>query len=216
MDWFDWHQGYDGPLAVRLEAVESQIGAALAESTAEKIRVVSICAGQGHDIVGSLQRFDRRSDVEGLLVELDPRNVEAARERIADAFLTDLTVNAADAGLTDAYREMVPADIVLVCGVFGSLTDEDIDRTIGLLPTLLGPGGQIIWTAHRSAPGLWDTALEGFRRHGFREAWTNDRAARFGVGRHRLAIPPQPFVPAKRMFSFADEDTLIRLGRTRT
>lgn len=63
MDWFGWHRGYDGPLATRLEMVKCQIDAALTETSAEKIRVLSICAGQGHDIVGSLQRFDRRADV---------------------------------------------------------------------------------------------------------------------------------------------------------
>lgn len=111
---------------------------------------------------------------------------------------------------------MVPAGIVLVCGVFGSLTDEDIDRTIEMLPTLLAPGGQVIWTAHRAAPGLWDTARAGFERHGFREVWTNDRFERFGVGRHRLAVLPRPFTPATQMFTFADEETLVRIGRTRT
>ena len=36
----------------------------------------------------------------------------------------------ADAALTDAYAGLVPADIVLACGVFGNITDEDVDRTV--------------------------------------------------------------------------------------
>lgn len=213
MDWYRWHDGYEGPLGSRLEAVQTQIDAALQEC-AGPVRVISICAGQGHDIVGSLQRFDRRRDVEALLVELDARNVDAARQRIAAAGLTGITVKAADAGITDVYKNMVPAKLILACGVFGSLTDEDIDRTIGLLPTLAASNAQVIWTADRAAPGLWDTAANSFGRHGFRKVWTNDRSERFGVGRHQLSRPPAPFQPGQQMFAFADEDTLVRIGRT--
>ena len=35
----------------------------------------------------------------------------------------------ADASLTDQYRDMVPAEPVLVCGIFGNILDEDIERT---------------------------------------------------------------------------------------
>jgi len=42
----------------------------------------------------------------------------------------------ADAGTTSSYRAAVPADLVLVCGVFGNVTDADMMRTIDLLPTL--------------------------------------------------------------------------------
>ncbi|WP_020577406.1 class I SAM-dependent methyltransferase family protein [Actinopolymorpha alba] len=217
MDWYSWHDGYDGPSGGRLQVVQTQIDAALATMTESPIRVISICAGQGHDIVGSLQRFDRRRDVEALLVELDERNVEAARRRIADASLTGIRLKAADAGVTDVYKGMVPADLILACGVFGSLTDQDIDRTVGLLPTLSSPNAQVVWTANRAAPGLWDTALTAFDRHGFREVWTTDRAEeRFGIGRHRLTTQPRPFEPGMQMFSFADEDTLVRIGRIST
>ncbi|HEY9290858.1 MAG TPA: class I SAM-dependent methyltransferase family protein [Microlunatus sp.] len=212
MDWYSWHDGYDGPLGARLQAVQDQISAAL-EETRGPIRVISICAGQGHDIVGSLRHFDRRNDVRALLVELDQRNAEAARRRIDDAGLSGLAVKTADAGVTDAYADLVPAHLILLCGVFGSLTDADIDRTVGLLPTLCDAGAAVVWTAHRAAPGLWDTALAAFGRHGFRELRTNGRSEPFGVGRHRMTAPPQPFEPGRRMFSFADEDTLIRTGR---
>ena len=217
MDWYRWHDGYDGARDGRLHVVQTQIDAALATMSEGPIRVVSICAGQGHDIVGSLRRFDRRRDVTALLVELDERNADAARQRIAGASLTGITVKAADAGITDVYQGMVPAHLILACGVFGSLTDRDIERTVGLLPTLASPNAQVVWTANRTAPGLWDTALTAFDRHGFGEVWTSDRTEeRFGVGRHRLTSQPKPFQPGKQMFTFADEDTLVRIGRIST
>lgn len=178
--------------------------------------MISICAGQGHDIVGSVQRFGRRDDVQALLVELDKRNVEAAQQRIADAGLQGITAKVADAGVSDVYQDMVPADLILARGVFGSLTDEDIDRTVSLPPTLTSANAQVVWTAHRAAPGLWDTALRSFERHGFQPLWTNDRSDRFGVGRHQLTRAPMPFSPGQKLFTFADEETLVRLGRTTT
>lgn len=214
MDWYRWHDIYGVSSAGRLQVVQSQIDAALATMSVRPIRVISVCAGQGHDIVGSLQRFDRRRDVEALLVELDERNADAARQRIANASLTGITVKTGDAGITDVYQGMVPANLILACGVFGSLTDADIDRTIGLLPTLAAPGAQVVWTANRVAAGLWDTAITAFGRHGFREVWTDDKAEkRFGVGRHQLTIQPETLVPGKQMFTFADKETLIRIGR---
>lgn len=214
MDWYSWHEVYDSPLGGRLQVVQTQIDAALATMSEGTIRIISICAGQAHDIVGSLQQFDRRRDVEALLVELDERNAEAARQRIAHASLTGITVKVADAGITDVYQGMVPANVILACGVFGSLTDRDIERTVGLLPTLASPDAQVVWTANRAAPGLWDTVRTAFDRHGFREVWTNDGAEDpFGVGRHRLIGRPERFEPGKQMFAFADEDTLARIGR---
>jgi hypothetical protein len=58
----------------------------------------------------------------------------------------------ADASLTDHYRGMAPADLVLVCGVFGNITDEDIERTIDSCPQLCQTSGTVIWTRHRAIP----------------------------------------------------------------
>lgn len=121
MDWFTWHDGYGGPLGTRLRAVQAQLDFALAEASSSSIRIISVCAGQGHDVVGSLERFERRDSVEALLVELDERNVRAARQRIVEAGPSDIAVEAADAGVTDVYRPITPAHIIMVCGVFGSL-----------------------------------------------------------------------------------------------
>jgi hypothetical protein len=211
MDWFEWHQGYDGALAERVVLVQEQLDAALDACAAGPIRILSVCAGQAHDVVGSLRRFDRRSDVEAVLVELDERNVAAARARIAEAGLPMVTVVAGDAGITGSYAEAVPANVILLCGVFGSLTDEDIERTVASLPALAAPAAQVIWTAHRSAPGLADHAASCFDRYGFVSRWDGDD--RFGVSRHQLTADPQPYAPGTRMFTFADEQTLIDIGR---
>ena len=39
-----------------------------------------------------------------------------------------------DASLCRWYEEAVPADLVLVCGVFGNISRSDLTRTIQALP----------------------------------------------------------------------------------
>lgn len=174
--------------------------------------IISLCAGQGHDVVGAVRDAPRRSDVRALLVEWDERNVAAARNRIEEAGLDGIEVRQGDSGITDSYADAVPAQIVLSCGVYGSLTRENIDSTAATLPQLCDEGAQVIWTAHRSTPNLYPTVEAAFQRHGFNPVWTDPDEA-FGVSRYRLTADPQPLQPGVRFFRFADEQTLIKIGR---
>src|SRR5580700_6424312 len=80
------------------------------------IRVISVCAGQGRDLIGVLDRHPRRSQVTARLVELDPRLVGEARAKAEDAGLPNVDVIEGDASTTTAYAGAVPADVILVCG----------------------------------------------------------------------------------------------------
>lgn len=164
-------------------------------------------------MVAALAESPRRSEVRARLVEADERNVAAARARVAEAGLDGVEVVQGDAGSTDPYLGAAPAGIVLLCGVFGSLTDADVDRLVAGLPQLCGPGAQVIWTAHRTAPGLYPVAEQAFQRYGFEARWS-DPEDQFGVTRHALITEPRPLRPAQTLFRFADEETLIKLGRT--
>ena len=59
-----------------------------------------------------------------------------------------------DAALTDHYAGMVPAYLVLACGVFGNITDDDVRRTIGYCTQLCAHGGTVVWTRGRWEPDL--------------------------------------------------------------
>ncbi|NEE03792.1 SAM-dependent methyltransferase [Phytoactinopolyspora halotolerans] len=215
MDWHRWHQGYQegGKLQERLRIVQDQLRLALAAVPPGPVQIISVCAGQGHDVVGMVSGSERRGDVRACLVELDGRNVAEAQRRIDDADLQGFEVRQADAGITDTYDGAAPADIVLLCGEFGSLTDDDVESTVATLPQLCKERGQVIWTAHRAAPGLFEHASAAFERHGFVPVW-KDPNDPFGVARDQLVARPREFRTGQRMFSFADEQTLIALGRT--
>jgi hypothetical protein len=171
-DWLDWHIPYDVPgssLAVRLALVQAYLTSALDEAAAGEIRIVSMCAGQGRDVIGALRDHPRRADVRARLVELDPRNAVIAREMADAADLGHVRVVTGDASVSDAYLGAAPAHVVVACGIFGNISDDDIRRCVGLLPMLCESGATVVWTRHRRPPDLTPEIREWFSAAGFEE-----------------------------------------------
>jgi len=214
-DWRAWHDDYDVPgssLAQRLEAVQDRIREALDNAPPGPLRAVSMCAGQGRDLIGVLASHPRGREVTARLVELDPRNAATARAAAADAGLPDVEVVIGDAGLTDAYAGLIPADLVLACGVFGNITDEDIERTVRCCAQLCAVDGTVVWTRGRFEPDLVPQICRWFAAQGFDQQWVSEPDIGYGVGAHRFAGPPQPPVPGQRMFTFVGRGELRRRG----
>jgi hypothetical protein len=103
---------------------------------------------------------------------------------------------------------MVPADLVLACGVFGNIADEDVERTIDTCTQLCRTGGIVVWTRHRRAPDLVPQVCEWFEARGFERQWLSDPDAGYGVGAHRFTGESRPLAPGLRMFTFIGSDTL--------
>ena len=212
-DWAAWHDAYDdpgSPLAQRLRAVQAQIAAALDQAPPGPLRAVSICAGQGRDLIGVLREHPRGGDVTARLVELDPRIAATARQLAADAGLTQVEVVTGDAAQTDAYAGLVPAGLVLACGVFGNITDEDVARTIRCCAGLCATGGTVVWTRGRGEPDLVPQICEWFAGEGFELLGVSEPGTQWGVGAHRLAGTPAPLPAGERMFTFAGANVLRR------
>ncbi len=208
MDWAAWHDDYDDPgsvLAGRLAAVRAIIVRVLDEAPPGPLTAISLCAGQGRDLIGALQSHPRRDDVRARLVELDPRNVAAAEEAAHRAGLAGIEVVRGDAGLMRHYRDVAPADLVLACGVFGNLTDADVLRTVEACAVLCREGGTVVWTRHRRPPDLVPVIGDWFSARGFEQSYLSDPAAGYGVGAHRLRHPPKPPQSADRIFTFVPE-----------
>jgi hypothetical protein len=204
-DWYTWHDGYDTPgstLARRLDAVQERIRAALDGYPPGPVRVVSLCAGQGRDLLTVLADHPRRADVSARLVELDPRNAQIAREYARDAGLTGVEVVIADAGRTDAYAGSVPAHLVLVCGVFGNIPDAEIRSTVYACAQLCATGGIVLWTRHRRPPDLVPEVCRWFAECGFVLEWLSAPDEPFGLGAHRFTGTPAPLLSGSRIFSF--------------
>lgn len=210
VDWRAWHSGYEDPnseLGRRLALVRAQLRAALDSAPPGPIRVVSVCAGQGHDVIGVLSEHPRRGDVTARLVELDAQNVALARAAARAAGLDAVEAVAGDASMTDAYLGAVPADVVLVCGVFGNIAAADVTATIEHLLQLCAPRATVIWTRHRRAPDLVPHIRATFTACGFEEVAFAE-APPFGVGTNRLLAEPRPLRPGVKMFEFIGYEAL--------
>ncbi len=207
-DWHEWHKAYDRPdtpLARRLGVVQGQIRDALDRAGPGPIQVVSMCAGEGRDILGVLADHPRRADVHGRLVELDPDLASVAREHAP----AHIEVLVADAGISDAYEDAVPADLVLVCGVFGNITNDDMFALPAKLPMLCAPNATVIWTRHRRPPDSTPELRARFAAAGFEEiAFIGPDDTAFGIGAQRFVGEPEPFRPHIRLFTFVGYDAL--------
>ncbi|MEA2637095.1 MAG: hypothetical protein QOE18_152 [Chloroflexota bacterium] len=203
-EWVVWHEGYEPgqPLSLRLGLVQDLIRSALDSRPPGPIRVISMCAGDGRDLLGVLAINPRGPDVHARLVELDP---ELAARAAAGAALVSSSMHVvnADAAVTTAYAGAVPADIVLVCGVFGNITDDDVHRTVGQLPSLCSPGATVIWTRGTFPPDLTPAIRAWFEDSGFSElCFVAVPDTTIGVGAHLLTSPPRAFDPNVRLFTF--------------
>jgi len=205
-DWLAWHDPYgdeQSSLSRRLRLVQGHIASWLDERQDEALTAVSACSGQGHDLLGVLAA---RADVHRLrstLLESDGRNVAAARTAADAAALPGVTVVQADAGDLAAYVGSVPADLVLMAGVFGNISDDDVQRTVAALPQLCAAGATVIWTRSRRAPDLTTAVRRWLRAADFTEqAFDAPDDVLFSVGVHRFVGLPQSLTPQGKLFQF--------------
>ena len=210
-----WHEGYDDPasgLSARLALVKRHLAAALDRAPAGPIRLVSLCAGQGRDVIETLPGHGRRDDVTAVLVETDPANVAWARDAASAAGLagTDpesVEVRQADASQVAGFADALPADVLLLCGIFGNVSTADIERTITAAPALCAPGATVIWTRHRREPDLTPRIRGWFTAAGFGELAFGSPASapRTGVGAAVLRDAGGAVLPEGPLFRFRAE-----------
>ncbi len=205
-DYVEWHTAYDDPgssLSIRLRAVQRAISDWL-DRTPGPVRVVSACAGQGHDLLGVLaDRAQDRARVTGALIELDPENATVCRRRVAELDV-DVEVVEADAGITDTYAGLVPADLVLISGIMGNISPADIERLVHTCRQLAAPGATVIWTRGAQDPDLGPDIRRWFGEAGFEEVaceeWISGTGMRVGV--NRLTASPEPLRLGEQIFTF--------------
>jgi hypothetical protein len=97
-----------------------------------------------------------------------------------------------------------------MCGVFGNITDEDVERTVDYCAQLCRAGGTLVWTRHRKPPDLVPQICRWLEARGFGRQWLSEPNAGFGVGVHRFAGDPQRLSLHQRMFTFRGYDVLDR------
>jgi hypothetical protein len=211
-DWVAWHSGYDDPassLSLRLERVRWHLSEAIASAPPGQVQLVSLCAGQGRDVLDVLPGHPRREDVRALLVEADATNAQVATERAAAAGLTRVYVRQADASLVASFADVLPADVLLLCGIFGNVSDSDIKRTVDAAAALCADGATVIWTRHRRPPDLTPRLRAWFADNGFDEVafdvLDTDRLTVVGVHRLRSGPDRTGGYPDGPLFTFGSD-----------
>ena len=212
-----WHEAYDDPasyLSARLACVQAQLSDALTAAPPGPVRLLSLCAGQGNDVLGVLPGHPRRDDVTAVLVEYDSHNAAVAADRASRAGLADVEVRQADAGVAANYADMLPADVLLLCGIFGNVSDDDVRRSVLAATAMCVPGATVIWTRHRIPPDLTPQLRTWFAEAGFAEVAFPELPAAplagVGVARWPGAVPPDASgslntpssLPEGRLFTF--------------
>ena len=205
-DWSAWHEGYSNPesgLAHRLAAVRDRIERCLDATAPGPAQVISACAGDGRDLLGVLASRTDAHRVTALLVEHDP--VLAARARESAALLSaTVEVREGDAALSDAYVHAVPADLVLLCGIFGNISDADVQTMVEVAPQLCAPGAEVVWTRHRQEPDLTPAIRDWFAGSGFEEvSFVAPEGELWAVGAHKLVTEPATLQAGRHWFTFA-------------
>jgi hypothetical protein len=202
-DWREWHEEYGDPgssLSRRLRVVQGRLDELL--STGSVHQVLSLCAGDGRDIIPALARCAAEDRPSAVLVELDPVLAATAERHAAEAGVT-IRVVVGDAGRPESWGTVPPVDLLMLCGIFGNISDDDILCTIRAAPGLLAAGGAVIWT--RGAFGDRDLRPQirrWFEEAGFDEIAFDHEERGYGVGVHRLSSAARPTPPPRRLFSF--------------
>lgn len=133
--------------------------------------ILSLCAGQGHDVIGVLRDYPHASRVRTRFIETDPRNVDILRARVAAEGLSGCEVILGDAADTSLYDCFVPVDLLVICGIFGNISNDDVFRTIAATPQLCATGAIAIFTrGRRKPPDLTPAMRAAFAAAGFVEA----------------------------------------------
>jgi hypothetical protein len=171
------------------------------------VRLVSLCAGQGRDVIGVLPGHPRRDDVRAVLVEVNPGLAAAARGAAAQAGLAQVEVREADAAAVASFADALPADVLLLCGIFGNVSDQDIKRTVEASAAMCTPGATVIWTRHRLPPDRTPQVRAWFAASGFSELAFHapETSTMIGLGANRLLRAATAGLPDGPLFTFRSQ-----------
>ncbi len=205
-DYVSWHKAYDDPnsgLSWRLRVVQQYLADAFDRHHGE-LRLLSLCSGDGRDLLGVLSERPDAERVRATLIELHPGIAARARDAAASAGLSGVEVRVADAGNSASYAGAVPADVVMLIGIFGNISDSDIKQTVRAAPQLCQSGATLVWSRGRDRDDRNDAIRAWFRDAGFEELDYATREVDSGpaLGAMRYPGAPRELIAGEQLFTF--------------
>jgi hypothetical protein len=128
---------------------------------------------------------------------------QEARETAVKLGVEHVTVLTGDAGETESFAFALPVDLLVLCGIFGNVSEENVALTVAASPAMLRPGATVIWARGISEPDLRPAIRRWFVDAGLRETAFDSKPNGFAVGaatssQHPRTDPPLP----ARLFTF--------------
>jgi hypothetical protein len=220
MDWQKWHDAYDQDPALkrRLVLVRKHLSRCLDRSSPGEVRVISVCAGDGRDVLRTLRDHKRLADARVRLVELDP-NLVADGKRACQALELSNHVEFINEDATDpsSYRDLAPANIVLMCGMLGLIDLPELPNVVRAMQALCAHKGHVVWTRRLDwRDGVRQTKVlqnlmtdAGFKQAtlsvtSFGVLFFNTPRPSFVVGTHRHDGKPAALPESGRLFKISD------------
>ena len=205
-DWSDWHRGYDqanSAQARRLVIIQRFINRWLDDRPPSPVKILSLCAGDGRDVIEVLASREDRARALVTLVERDTNNVNRARLQAERLGLGNVRIVQGDAGWTRSFMDAVPADLIIIAGVFGHLSDDDIRGTIMVLPGMCNPNATVLWTRRRRPFGILKDVARWFEEAHFSAlpSFSREKTNTY-IGAHRYIGEARPFNAAQKLFTF--------------
>ncbi len=205
--WSGWPEAaYQQPgYRQRLQAVQEHLAQSLDCAPNGPVRIISICAGDGRDIIGVLSSHRRRTDVQAWLIELNHQSVVAGIRQAKNAGLEDrVTFLNTDATLYATYKDIAPAEIILLSGVWGHVPAQERASLAGGLASFCNPRGTLIWTRGVSQ-GIG--RLREIQAHFSAPAWEEERLTltpdnNWAVASYCHCGPPQELPRSGQVFRF--------------
>lgn len=206
--WFQWHSRYDdleSEETERLEIVQQLLVCALDEAApGASLTAVSVCAGQARDLLPVLINHPRGRSVSARLVEADPLNASFLHGALGSTDLPAVELVLGDGGDTGNYRGAVPADVVLLGGVFANIDSAAAHRTVTALPGFCRPGGLVVWSSYGPRLAAADSVLSQLENGPFqRHTLVRRTGCEFLVAAHRYTGAYSELSPGSRLFSFS-------------
>jgi hypothetical protein len=206
-NWAAWHAEYDDPtsrLSRRLAVVRSRLDEVLDKVTSPDPRLLSLCAGEGRDVIPVLSSRASGGRVGAVLVELDS---ELADRAVAAAKLADLPkveVRCADAGDPASFRDVLPVEVLMLCGIFGNVEHNTVRGIAQAVPAMVTRDGYVIWTRGGGEPVDHRPEVRRFfTQAGLPEVSFDGEPETYGVGVNQVTIASPPLLD-HRLFAFQE------------
>jgi 16S rRNA G966 N2-methylase RsmD len=205
--WSDWPQEVyqQQSYQQRLSKVQEHFAECLDNVPRGPVRVLSLCAGDGRDVIGVLNSHPRRTDVSAWLIESNRQCVAICVRQAASVGLQK-TVNfvCGDATLCVTYKNIATADIVLICGVWGHVAANQRAQLVAGIASLCKPDAAVIWT-RGLVPNM--SRMQEIQSHFAGLAWNKVRVSstpdqRWAVATYRYSGPRHQLSKSGRLFRF--------------